>query len=173
METRYEQPHLARFDPGFRHRRLAPGMDALTRAGLARRPTVLVVEDEVLIRMNMADALAAAGFDVREAENAAEALKLVREQGPTDALVTDVMMPGSIDGFELACIIARCWPRTAIVVCSGNAQPNFGDLPSGAAFIPKPYAVDAVVKALRRSLGGGDVKADGSVVPASKAASTG
>lgn len=106
---------------------------------MRREARVLLVEDDALVRMIAADAIAAAGFRVLEAENSAVALRLLARGTVPDVLVTDVRMPGSIDGFALAHIVAMRWPETGILVCSGDAQPVPGDLPDGAEFIRKPY----------------------------------
>ena len=69
---------------------------------------------------------------------------------PVRALVTDVEMPGSLDGFTLARVVKQAWPQIGIVVTSGRMAPGPNDLPSGALFIPKPYK--ALVSAVRTVL---------------------
>ena len=113
-----------------------------------QRAVVLVVEDEALVRMFAVDVLEEAGFEVIEAENGDVALTTLRARPEVQVLFTDVDMPGSIDGFELARITAREHPEIRIVVVSGKAAPGPGDLAPGAQFIAKPYAPAKVVRAI-------------------------
>ena len=96
---------------------------------------VLVVEDELFIRLNEAETLRRAGFQVTEAANSREALAHIRDGRVPDMLVTDIRMPGSIDGLALAHIVAQWWPDTVIVICSDTTP---GELPANAVFVPKP-----------------------------------
>jgi two-component system, response regulator PdtaR len=100
---------------------------------------VLLVEDEALVRMIAAEVLEDAGFDVVEAGHSAAALQQLGAGLVPDALVTDVRMPGPVDGFALSRIVAERWPQVGIVICSGHASPAAGDMPEGAVFLPKPY----------------------------------
>ncbi len=83
-------------------------------------PTILLVEDEVLIRMAMADALRAEGFIVVEAAHADEALSILTASVPIDLVMTDVRMPGSIDGLGLAIKLRESRPELKIVIISGE-----------------------------------------------------
>lgn len=111
---------------------------------------ILVVEDEALIRMFMADVLSDAGFRVVEAVNADEALLMLAARSDVSVLVTDVRMPGTIDGLVLARTVADRWPDIGILVCSGHAQPTDGGLPVGAVFLHKPYRAEVLVTAVER-----------------------
>jgi len=118
-----------------------------------RRPqTILVVEDEVLVRLNTADELRQAGFVVLEAVNADEAMVVLRGPEAVDLLFTDVRMPGTADGLVLAAIARALRPDLKIVVASGNA-------PAGAAaapvdeFFAKPYDVRVVIGCVKQLLG--------------------
>jgi two-component system, response regulator PdtaR len=113
------------------------------------QPTVLIVDDEILIRLTAADGFVDAGFAVLEAANGDEALTVLEANPTVDALFTDVNMPGSIDGFGLARAAGERWPNLAVVVSSGRiARP--GDLPREAAFISKPYSPDVAAMIVRR-----------------------
>jgi len=130
----------------------------------AASAVVLLTEDEGLVRMFAADALReVGGFEVLEAASGDEALTVLQACG-VQVLVTDVEMPGTIDGFALARRVAEAWPRTGIVVTTGRALPAEGDLPAGARFVPKPYSVDTLVTAVRDVLrsAGESVAADSS-----------
>ena len=112
----------------------------------ARAKTVLVVEDEALIRIIVTEALMGAGFAIREAAQADEALALLDESAnEIDLVFTDVTMPGSMDGIELAHRVNSAWPHIAMIIASGKPLPVHADFPSGTQFIPKPYAIDEVV----------------------------
>lgn len=106
------------------------------------RPTVLVVEDEMLIRWQMADDLARLGFVVVEADNAASALRILETNANIQVVFTDVQMPGTMDGIALAHHVRERWPPTIIVVCSGNAIPEQANLPSEIAILAKPMDTD-------------------------------
>jgi two-component system, response regulator PdtaR len=114
---------------------------------------VLLVEDEALVRMMAADVLREeGGFKVVEVVNAEEALTVLEATADVRALVTDVEMPGSLDGFTLARVVKQAWPHIGIVVTSGRMAPGSNDLPSGALFVPKPYRPAALVTAVRAVL---------------------
>ncbi len=114
---------------------------------------ILVVEDEALVRMVVSDTLADAGYRVIDAVSADDALLLLGLRADVEAVVTDVQMPGKLDGFALARIVAERWPAIGIVVSSAHAQPAPGDLPPGTRFLPKPTPPSALVAAVRVVLG--------------------
>lgn len=102
------------------------------------RPAVLVVEDEVLARVVLADDLREGGCDVAEAADADEALRMFRTGADIDVLVTDICMPGSIDGAELAKVVRRRFPEVKIIVVS--AERPIDDLLNLAdGYFEKPY----------------------------------
>ncbi len=109
---------------------------------------VLVVEDEVLVRMVIADLLQEGGFKTIEAADPAEALALLEARRDISLLVTDVNMPG-LDGFALARHVADRWPTIGIIVSSGRVQPQPGDLPEGALFVPKPWSNEGLLRQVR------------------------
>jgi two-component system, response regulator PdtaR len=111
--------------------------------------TVLVVEDDFLVRLCAADALRDAGFDVLEAASGPEALQLL-EAGPVDVVFTDINMPGAFDGAGLAQRVRRRWPGTAVVITSGRGCPE-GDL-GEALFLPKPYMPDSLAHLMEEVL---------------------
>jgi CheY-like chemotaxis protein len=114
-----------------------------------KRPVVLIVEDEFLIRMDAIDMVRAAGFDVLEASNADEAIAILEDRLDVTVVFTDIQMPGSMDGLKLAAAIRGRWPPIKIVATSGMAEVSREELPSGSRFIPKPYSPREVVAALR------------------------
>jgi CheY-like chemotaxis protein len=121
-------------------------------SGAARRRTVLVVEDEVLVRMMLADVLDDAGFRVIEAANADEALRVMSAIPDVSAVVTDVEMPGgSLNGFELARRIRAEW-NIGVLIASGRQAPRPGELPEGSHFVAKPVYPETLVSLIRTLL---------------------
>jgi CheY-like chemotaxis protein len=111
-----------------------------------KQATVLVVEDEPLIQMMTADALDDAGFAVLEAWNADEALRVLEKRGhEVQLMLTDVNMPGSIDGLALADRVHARWPEILILVTSGQVRPCADELPAKGRFLPKPYRTAAML----------------------------
>jgi two-component system, response regulator PdtaR len=104
-----------------------------------RSVTVLVVEDEYLIRMDTTSYLESAGFIVFEAENAAEAIRRLELHAEIRLIFTDINMPGSMDGLALAHYVRGRWPPVKIIVTSGYIKMPENDLPTGALFVEKPY----------------------------------
>ena len=101
---------------------------------------ILVVEDDGLIRMDLADVLSDSGFDVVEAANADQALALLEAGIPVKAMLTDIDMPGSMNGIKLANLTASRWPECRIIVISGRFSPDQGSLPQRARFLSKPIS---------------------------------
>jgi DNA-binding NtrC family response regulator len=116
------------------------------------RPTriVLVVEDEPLIRINIADALEDAGFVVLEAASVLEAVGLLGQNDEVAAVFTDVDMPGGLTGLDLAGMVSRCTRRIGIVVTSGR-EVSPSALPDEAQFLPKPYRLDTAIRAIEQA----------------------
>lgn len=104
--------------------------------------TILVVEDESLIRMSIADHLEESGFEVLEARDADQALEILANNPAITIIFTDVDMPGSMDGIALAQAVRDRWPPVRIYVTSGLWRLNTDELPNDAVFIPKPYNAD-------------------------------
>ena len=111
---------------------------------------VLIVEDEILIRMAAIDALTDAGFACLEAGQSAEALEhLVARAEEVVVVCTDVHMPGEMDGVALAHHTSRSWPWISVLVMSGKAALRADDLPAGSRFLPKPYDPETLVAHVR------------------------
>jgi CheY-like chemotaxis protein len=113
-----------------------------------KRPVVLVVEDEFLIRMHAAEMIEEAGFEVLEASNADEAVAILEARLDIAVVFTDIQMPGSMDGLKLARAVRNRWPPIHIVATSGLVDVRTGDLPNGGRFLPKPYSSTQVIGAL-------------------------
>jgi len=119
--------------------------------------TVLIVEDEFLIRMVLADTLAGEGYDVVEAENVLEAVAILGQR-KIDAVVTDVDMPGGLSGLDLARMISSTHMHVPIIIASGRPRLSADDLPRDAVFIPKPYAMDVIVAKVGEMTGQDEVR---------------
>ena len=113
------------------------------------KPVVLVVEDEVLIRMNTVEIIEDAGFDVLEAANADEAIVLLEARLDIQVVFTDIDMPGSMNGIKLAQAVRGRWPPIKIIATSGHFKLQAGDLPDDGRFLPKPYNSKQVSDILR------------------------
>jgi DNA-binding NtrC family response regulator len=110
-------------------------------------PVVLVVENDVLLRLATASNLRDAGFEVIEAANSAEAIRVL-EFIPVDALFSDIDMPGNMDGLALAQWVHQRRLDTRIILTSG-VERVLGAAEEYASFLPKPYAVADVEHLLR------------------------
>ena len=114
------------------------------------RDTVLVVEDEVLVRMVVADELRKAGYTVIEASSAHEALDLLRNGVDVRVIFSDVRMPGPMDGVGLARVVRSEFPMIKIVLTSGNLTPL--DWAEHHGFFQKPYDAAKIIKHVKRLL---------------------
>jgi CheY-like chemotaxis protein len=119
------------------------------RGPILNRPVVLLVEDEPLVRTLQVDILRDADFWVLEAQDADEAFEVLKRRPDVRAVLTDVDMPGSLDGFEFARLVAQGWPKVGVLVISGKTAPEPGDLPPTARFAAKPVRPDDLVETLR------------------------
>ncbi len=104
--------------------------------------SILIVEDEMLVRLVGSDILSDAGYEVAEAETAEEALQFLERHGEVAVLFTDIRMPGSIDGLALAKIVHERWPSIKLLITSGDTFPSKSQVPDDGQFIRKPYSVD-------------------------------
>lgn len=113
---------------------------------------VLVVEDDVLVRMDCAEMLSKAGYQVLEAKDADQAIELLSKHSDISAIFTDIEMPGSMDGLKLALAVRDRWPPVKILATSGRPHFNQRDLPDGGRFFSKPYSHEQIMLALKELL---------------------
>jgi len=112
---------------------------------------ILVVQDEPLIRMMVGDELRDEGFHVIEAFNADEALELLGLVVP-DLIISDVQMPGSLDGLGLLAKVRERLPTVPVIFTSGHFRPT-GPIDNGPTlFVAKPYACQELVNAVKNQL---------------------
>jgi CheY-like chemotaxis protein len=125
------------------------GTEYVMGTSATKRPVVLIVEDEILVRMNAAETIGDACFDVVEARNADEAIEILEACPNIHVVFTDIQMPGSMDGLKLARFVRSRWPPIKIVATSGFVKIGTDDLPEGSRFLPKPYRPEQIVATLR------------------------
>src|SRR5579863_3720359 len=116
--------------------------------GNSKTPAVLIVEDELLVRLNAVRTIENAGFKVIEAANADEAIRILESRNDIRVVFTDINMPGSMDGLKLAQAVRGRWPPIKIIVTSGFGGSERAPMPEGAKFIPKPYNANQIFDAL-------------------------
>jgi two-component system, response regulator PdtaR len=104
-----------------------------------RTARILVVEDEALIRVLIAEELRLGGFSVIEADRADDALTYIKAGEQVDLVFSDIRTPGSLNGLQLAETLREKYPDIPVILTSGNALPRHVGVVE--AFVPKPYDV--------------------------------
>lgn len=117
---------------------------------MQKSTVVLLVEDEIFVRMDIADQLTGFGLTVLEAGTASEAIQLLDANPGVEVLFTDIDMPGTMDGLMLAAAVRDRWPPIKIIVTSGHREVTQDDLPDKSRFLQKPYTIDLVVQAVQK-----------------------
>ncbi len=118
----------------------------MTSINNPRRRSIMVVEDEALVRMMAVDLFEQAGFDVLEADNGVDAARSIGELESIDGLFIDIAMPGPMNGLELARIACELHPEAIVLLVSSKTPPAAHELPGRAQFIAKPYDSAAVLR---------------------------
>jgi CheY-like chemotaxis protein len=129
--------------------------DAQPTAPLGGRETILVVEDDALVRQYVNAQLHGLGYGTLEAANAIEALAISDSGAPFDLLFTDVIMPGAMNGQQLAREMAARRTNLKVLFTSGyteNALLDHGRLPAGVLLLAKPYRKSELAHMLRQAL---------------------
>src|ERR1700710_1358546 len=121
-------------------------------------PTVLVVEDEMMLRMRAVDMVEDAGFSSVEAVNADDALAILESRSDIDLLFTDIQMPGSMDGLKLAHAVNERWPSIKIILVSGQLKLTDDDRPADSRFFGKPLDVKQMIAEMQDMIGNGSLK---------------
>jgi CheY-like chemotaxis protein len=119
----------------------------------AAPPVVLVVEDEMLLRMRAVDMVEDAGYTSVEAVDADEAVKILESRSDIALLLTDIQMAGSIDGLKLAFAVHQRWPPIKIILVSGKLQPSKTDIPSNSRFFVKPLEPTEMMAEIQDMIG--------------------
>jgi CheY-like chemotaxis protein len=114
---------------------------------------VLIVEDEMMLRMSAVDMVEDAGYTPLEAQDAAEAVAILESRSDVALIYTDIQMPGQMDGLGLAHAVHARWPAIRIIVVSGQLSlPNI-DLPPRSRFLGKPLDAGEVITEMRDMIG--------------------
>jgi DNA-binding NtrC family response regulator len=121
--------------------------------------TILVVEDECLVRMTAVEMFEDAGFRVIEAETGEEGMSALGGDIAIAGLFTDVDLSGPIDGLSLAATARAGDPDLSILVVSGRRSPTATDMPCDALFLDKPYDLGRVLRTMNNLLADEDSKA--------------
>jgi len=114
---------------------------------------VLVVEDEMLLRMRAVDMVEDAGFTSVEAVNADEAVAILESRSDIALLLTDIQMPGSMDGLKLAHAVHERWPPIRIILVSGQLRPASIDIPADSRFFGKPLEAKEIIAEMQDMIG--------------------
>jgi CheY-like chemotaxis protein len=114
---------------------------------------VLVVEDEMMLRMRAIDIVEDAGYTPLEATDAAEAVAILESRSDVVLMCTDIQMPGEMDGMDLAHVVHERWPTIGIIVVSGQLNLSDLDLPPHSRFFGKPLDAAEVIAEMRDMIG--------------------
>src|ERR1700712_3497522 len=118
-------------------------------------PNVLIVEDEMVLRMRAVDIVEDAGFCAVEAVNADEAISILESRSDISLLFTDIQMPGSMDGLKLAHAVHDRWPGIKIILVSGQVNPSDEEKPVDSRFFGKPLSQEKMIAELQAMVGVG------------------
>jgi CheY-like chemotaxis protein len=116
---------------------------------------ILVVEDEMLLRMRVVNMVEDAGYIPVEAVDADNALAILQSRSDIALLLTDIQMPGSMNGLELAHAVHDRWPPIKIILASGQLKLSTTDIPPESRFFGKPLSSDEIIAEMRDMLGPG------------------
>lgn len=112
----------------------------LNKGSRMAKPNVLIVDDDDLLRTLTAQLVEDVGCAPLIVADANEALALLEDNSEIALMITDIQMPGPMDGLELSGVVRQRWPTVALIIVSGNVTPHQNELPDGAVFLRKPYA---------------------------------
>lgn len=114
--------------------------------------TILVVEDDEILRTCTANVVADAGFSPVQAANAAEAFAILESRSDIALLFTDIQMPGSMDGLDLARTVHERWPAIKIILVSGRVELSERERPVNSRFSQKPFAIKQMLQGLQEMI---------------------
>ncbi|MDO6414607.1 response regulator [Sphingomonas sp. BIUV-7] len=109
---------------------------------------MLIVEDELFIRLAATELIAQLGLTVCAAFNADDAISILEAHSEITVVFTDIQMAGSMDGLALCIWAVERWPQLRFIVASGGVSPLITDMPAGAVFISEPYTVADISMAI-------------------------
>lgn len=111
---------------------------------------ILIVEDEPFVRYDLVDFFSDRGLRVFEAEDAGSAISTLETNPSIRIVLTDIEMPGSMDGLKLAHYVRHRYPPTILVIASGRVSPSEAELPERAMFVSKPFDPRQVLREIER-----------------------
>jgi DNA-binding NtrC family response regulator len=114
---------------------------------------ILIVEDEMMLRMLVVDMVEDAGYTAIEASDADEAVAILESRSDIALMCTDIQMPGSMDGVGLAQAVYVRWPSVKIILVSGQSKPPSIDLPPCSRFFGKPLEASQMMAQMRNMIG--------------------
>jgi CheY-like chemotaxis protein len=114
---------------------------------------VLIVEDEMMLRMFAVNMVEVAGYTPVEAVDADEAIAILESRSDIALMCTDIQMPGSMDGLGLAHAVHERWPSIKIIVVSGQLPPSSVDLPPCSRFFGKPLQAGEMITQMQSMIG--------------------
>src|SRR5580658_1353395 len=120
-------------------------------------PNVLIVEDEMLLRMRAVDIVEDAGYTPIEATNADDALAILESRSDIELLFTDIQMPGSMDGLKLAHAVHKRWPSIKIILVSGKLTPTDAEKPIHSRFFGRPLETKQRIAEMQEMIGEGSL----------------
>ncbi|MCS0502943.1 response regulator [Ancylobacter mangrovi] len=118
--------------------------------------TVLVVDDEFFVRIDTINAVESAGFATIEASTADDGLALLSSRPDVRVLITDIEMPGTMDGLQFARRVRERWPSIHVIIISGRRPVAGDDIPANGIFLNKPLSKTQLSQALRGLIGDGE-----------------
>jgi CheY-like chemotaxis protein len=124
-----------------------------TSTGSTEAAKVLVVEDEMVLRMRAVDLVEDAGFSAIEAVNADAAIAVLESRSDIALLLTDIQMPGSMDGLGLAHAVHERWPPVKIILVSGQLKAPNMDIPADSRFFGKPLKAGEMIAEIQDIIG--------------------
>jgi CheY-like chemotaxis protein len=126
--------------------------------GAIKTSTVLVVDDDDVLRMYAAEVVADAGFTPLEAANADEAVAILESRSDISLVFTDIQMPGSMDGLALARTVHDRWPGIKIILVSGRVELSERESPVDSRFFRKPFTMKQMIEGLQDMIQPGEVR---------------
>ena len=119
------------------------------------RGSILVAEDEILVRMVVVEDLLQAGYSVLEASTADEAIALLEGGAEVDLVFTDIQMPGTLDGVALLRVVKERFRSLPVILTSGHVKPPREALGEDTIFVPKPYSSGELLSIVESAIKGG------------------
>jgi CheY-like chemotaxis protein len=120
----------------------------MTPTSNAEHPTILVADDDEILRLHAAELLEASGYTVVEADSAEEALQVMEARKDVRLLFTDIQMPPGIDGLDLARQVHQRWPSVLLVITSAQIRPAKSEIADDGRFLRKPYLAKDLLRQL-------------------------